>query len=69
LPEAQGIAAGIAERQKVKFRLRWVYPWRRFIRAQRIRAELGNVRAVAQRGPLASFGALQGYGRPRAVAK
>jgi lipopolysaccharide biosynthesis glycosyltransferase len=69
LPEAQGIAAGIAERQKVKFRLRWVYPWRRFIRAQRIRAELGNVRAVAQRGPLASFRALQGYGRPRAVAK
>jgi lipopolysaccharide biosynthesis glycosyltransferase len=41
-PDARSLSAGVKGRQKYEFRLRWIYPWRRFMRAQRIRVELGK---------------------------
>ena len=42
--EAQSLARAIKNREKLEFRLRWIYPWRRLQRAQKIRAEFGKSR-------------------------
>jgi lipopolysaccharide biosynthesis glycosyltransferase len=39
-PAAHSVAAAVDTREKLQFRLRWVYPWRRIRRAQKIRAAL-----------------------------
>lgn len=44
LAAAQSLAAAIKGREKLEFRLRWVYPWRRLQRAQMVRAEFGKFR-------------------------
>jgi lipopolysaccharide biosynthesis glycosyltransferase len=42
LPDAQRLSAGVRGREKLEFRLNCIYPWRRFMRAKRIRDELGK---------------------------
>ncbi len=48
---AQNLSAAIRGREKLEFRMRWVYPWRRLTRAQRIRAELAKFGESAQSNP------------------
>jgi len=48
LPDERSLAPAIRGREKLEFRLRWLYPWRRFRRAQKIRTELGTFQEDAQ---------------------
>ncbi len=42
LPESGALAEGLKHREKLRFRLRWIYPWRRISRAYIIHAALNR---------------------------
>jgi len=41
-PDSAAIALGIEQREKLRFRLKWIYPWRRLLRARKIHWALTN---------------------------
>ena len=42
LPKNVSVAEGVKEREKLRFRLQWIYPWRRLSRAHKIRKALNR---------------------------
>ena len=63
----QSLSSAIEGREKLEFRLRWVYPWRRYVRAQRIRAELKELRERAEIRPSSRSPDVSGRIAPRGV--
>jgi hypothetical protein len=63
-PDAQSLSLGIKGREKLEFRLRWIYPWRRLRRAKRIRAELGKSWGLSETDHLSVWRSMSARNEP-----